>query len=400
MTFLTRLTPAAMLLTGLTLCFAPHYVVAPQRAVASSSPRVVFVLDASGSMRGKVGNEEKMTAARRVLKESIGKLPDTSEVGLVVYGHRRAEDCDDIEVLAPLAPLNRAALARHIDALDPKGKTPITNSLRKAFDVVRAQAGGGGLVAVVLVTDGLETCAGDACRLTRDARASGLNFRMHVIGFDVGKVNVAQLECAAQAGGGLYLGAENAQELAAALAGAVAPVQVYDSRLSVKAVVDGKLADAVVTIRRAGTTVDVSSGRTYAASDTNPRVLPLPAGDYDVMVRAVDLAGGPSQQINHVKIGDGETVEKTVDFSSGTLRVGAVRGGQLIDAVVAVTNLDTRKEVSLRTYKEARTNPRVFALLPGRYRVRLTAVSPSGLRPQEFNINIKAGESVERTFEF
>lgn len=108
-----------------------------------SLPRIIFILDASGSMQGKVGNEEKMAAARRVLKDSITKLPDAAHVGLIAYGHRSASDCNDIETLSPLGPMNRAALAGQIDALKPKGKTPITNSLQKAFDEVRAQAAGG-----------------------------------------------------------------------------------------------------------------------------------------------------------------------------------------------------------------------------------------------------------------
>lgn len=367
---------------------------------AGSGPlRVLYVLDASGSMRGRVGSEVKMTAARRVLKESINKLPGATEVGLIAYGHRSESDCNDIELIAPLAAPDRAALAQKIDALTPKGKTPITNALQRAFDVVRAQAGERP-VTVVLVSDGLETCNGDPCARTREAKAAGLKFVTHVIGFDVGKVSVAQLECVAQAGGGLYLGAQNAEELASALAGAVAPAEVYDSRLSVKAVVDGKLADAVVTVRQAGTSVDVTSGRTYAAADTNPRALPLPAGTYDVTVSAVDLAGNPSQRLDGVQVNAGETVEKVVDFSSGTLRVGAKRGGELVDATVIVRNLATGREVSLRTYASAQTNPRTFELLPGRYSVRVIAVRPAGLSPQEISVEIKAGETIERTINF
>lgn len=379
---------------------APAKGVEQKPAAESAGPlRVLYVLDASGSMRGKVGSEEKMTAARRVLKESLNKLPDAAEVGLIAYGHRSESDCNDIEVIAPLAALDRAALAQKIDALTPKGKTPITNALQRAFDVVRAQTGERP-ITIVLVSDGLETCNGDPCALTRGAKAAGLKFVTHVIGFDVGQVSVAQLECVAQAGGGRYFGAQDAGELAVALAGAVAPAEVYDSRLSVKTVVDGKLADAVVTIRQAGTAVDVTSGRTYIAADTNPRVLPLPAGTYDVTVSAVDLAGKPSQRLDGVKVNAGETVEKVFDFSSGTLRIGAKRGSELIDATVIVKNLSTGKEVGLRTYASAQTNPRTFELLPGRYSVRVIAVRPPGLGPQEFTVEVKAGETIERTINF
>ncbi len=450
-------------------------------------PRIVFILDASGSMLGKVGNEEKMVVARRVLKDAIVKLPDNADVGLIAYGHRRKNDCADIELLSPLKPVDKLTLAQQIDALKPSGMTPITNSLQQAFDVVKSQSSGG-RTTVVLVSDGLETCNGDPCKLARDAKQAGLDFVLHVIGFDVGKVKVAQLECVAQAGGGLYLGAQNAEELAAALAGAVSPSAVADGRLSIKAVADGKLTDAVVNVRRAATTDDITGGRTYDAPDTNPRVLPLPAGDYDVTVTAVDLSGAPTLRFEKVSIQSGQLVEKTADFSagelaitvvrngkpsdavvqvfaagssqeiaggrtyqqpatnplvlrvapgkyevvvksneipggptlrltdvvvegagqvkrtadfsSGTLRIGASQSGQLIDAVVTVTNNDTGKETGLRTYTAAATNPRSFELMPGQYRIRIAPVKPPGLRSQEISVEVKAGETVERVIEF
>ncbi len=459
-------------------------IASPAPATPAQS-RVVFILDASGSMLGRVGQEEKMTVARRVLKESIAKLPDAAEVGFIAYGHRRKNDCADIEVLSQLKPIDKPALHAHIDALKPSGMTPITNSLQQAFDIVRAQQAGGP-VTVVLVSDGLETCQGDPCKLAADAKKSGLNFVLHVIGFDVGKISVAQLECVAQAGGGQYFGAQNAAELSTALMGTVAPPVLPDSRLSVKGIADGKLTDVVVIVNRAGTSESVGGGRTYEAAETNPRILPLAAGDYDVVVTAVNLSGAPRIHFNGVKLAAGQTIEKvadfsagelsvevvrngkpsdaviqvfpvgkneavaggrssstnpfkfrllpgryevvvksneiaggpsvkltdinvegagqikrTADFSTGTLRIGAVRGSELVDAVVVVTNLSTNKdESSLRTYATANTNPRTFDLLPGRYRIRLTAVKPAGLRPQELEVEIKPGASVERTVDF
>jgi Ca-activated chloride channel homolog len=497
---------AVLLLSSLPACSKPQEISANSNvnentattAASSSSPtasvtqtptptrsRVVFILDASGSMQGRVGQEEKMVVARRVLKESIAKLPDEGDVGLIAYGHRRKNDCADIEVLSQLKSIDKPALQAQIDALKPSGMTPITNSLQQAFDIVRSQQAGGP-ITVVLVSDGLETCQGDPCKLAADAKKAGLNFVLHVIGFDVGKMTVAQLECVAQAGGGQYFGAQNAAELSAALMGTVTPPVLPDSRLSVKAIADGKLTDVVVIVNRAGTSESVGGGRTYEAAETNPRVLPLAAGDYDVVVTAVNLSGAPKINFNAVKLVAGQTVEKvadfsagelsvevvrngkpsdaviqvfpvgkteavangrssgtnpfifrllpgryevvvksneiaggpsvtltdiniegagqlkrTADFSTGTLRIGATRGSELVDAVVMVTNISTNKvESSLRTYQTANTNPRTFELLPGRYRIRLTPVKPAGLRPQDLEIEIKPGESVQRTVDF
>lgn len=451
-----------------------------------TSPKILFILDASGSMWGKVGNEEKIVSAKRVLKTTINDLPDVSHVGLIAYGHRSKSDCNDIETLAPISPLNKTALTSQVEALDPKGKTPITNSLRKAVEEVKAYKSKE-TIKIVLVSDGLETCEGDPCAFIREAKKAGVNITLHVIGFDVGKLSVAQLECIAQAGNGLYTDADSSDELAGALAEAVsAEVAQFDSRLSVKAIADGKLTDAVVIVNRAGKAEAVTGGRTYDAADTNPRVLPLPAGTYDVTVTAVNLSGSPSRQLKGIKIATGETAERIVDFSagevflevtrngklsdavvqvfpaggnqsiaggrtynlaasnpiglrlapgkyqvviksneisgapetrlnvtiggdkqeklahdfkSGTLRVGASSGGKLIDTVVMVHDLGSKKDVgSARTYTDAKTNPRIFELQPGRYRVRLSAAG--GGASKEAVITINAGETIDRIIEF
>jgi Ca-activated chloride channel family protein len=438
-------------------------------------------------MLAKIGTEEKMAVARMVLKDSITKLPDTTQVGLIAYGHRRKSDCADIELLSPLKTIDKAGLSQQIDALKPSGMTPISNSLQQAFDIVRSQSTGG-RTTVVLVSDGLETCKGDPCKLARDAKQAGVDAVVHVIGFDVGKVEVAQLECIAQASNGLYLAAENAEELAAALTGAVAPTAVAESRLSVKATHQGQLTDVTVKVFRTGTREEVITGRTYSSPETNPRVLPLPAGAYDVEIKPVRLTDLPLRRLEGITIASGETVERTVnfgtgelaievtrngklsdatitvykagtkqqaassrsytqathnphifriepgtydveikaleiegrptarlteiqldgdaqvrrthDFVSGTLRVGAASGGQLVDALVTVTSIEDKTQTaSGRTYTSATSNPTVFELPPGRYRVNVKSVRPPGLTPEEITVEVKAGTTVEHKVE-
>jgi Ca-activated chloride channel family protein len=371
-------------------------------ATAAQSPiKVIYILDASGSMLARVGTEEKMGMARRVLKDSIAKLPDTTNVGLIAYGHRRKNDCADIELLSQLKPIDKAALAQQIDALKPSGMTPISNSLQQAFDVVRSQTGGG-RVTVVLVSDGLETCKGDPCKLTRDAKQAGLDIVVHVIGFDVGKVEVAQLECVAQAGNGLYLGAENAEELAAALAGAVAPAATAESRLSVKAMHEGKLTDVTVRVFRAGTREEVTTGRTYSAAETNPRVLPLPAGTYDVEVQPVTLRDLPARKLDGIKIAAGETVERTISFGTGELAIEVTRNGKLSDASITIYKAGTKQQAaSSRSYTQATHNPAMFRIEPGVYDVEIKALEIEG-RPvaQLTGIQLDGDSQIKRSHDF
>lgn len=373
---------------------------ASSRGASPPAPRLVLVLDASGSMWGQIGGENKIAIARRVLRNLIAELPDGSEVGLVAYGHRREGDCADIETLSPLAPIDRGALARQIERLTPKGKTPITGAVLEALKIVRSQDRS---TTVVLVSDGLETCGGDPCSTVREARQAGVSFVMHVVGFDVEEGDVSQLECTAQAGGGLYFTARNAEELTKALDQAIdAPAEVPPGGLSVKTSANGKLVDAVVRVRRAQGSQDVASGRTYTSGETNPRVIHLPDGAYDVEVDAISLEGSGRRTFQGVEIQEGRIVEMVVDFGTGQLTVTVTRNGSLSDATVQVLVAGTKDQIAAaRTYRKSSSNPTVFNLTAGRYDVVVGSVEIAGKPRIRFDdVSVETGGRVERSHEF
>lgn len=374
----------------------------PSRSAAQpQATDLLLILDASGSMWGQISGENKIVIARRVLKNLVGELPDAAEVGLVAYGHRREGDCNDIETVVPMGPMDRNALGGTIDAINPKGKTPITKAVQEAFASVQSREDA---MTIILVSDGIETCSGDPCQAVRDAKASGVSFVMHVVGFDVAKEDVSQLECAAQAGDGLYFDAQNAEELASALDQAVdVPAEeLPDSRLSVQAIADGELVDVVVRVYRAGTTEELPGGRTYASPETNPRLIPLEAGSYDVVVQAIAFEGNSSQRFDGVVIPQGETVEKVVDFSTGELAVGVTRNGELSDATVNIYMAETNERVEGgRTYVSERSNPAVYRLTAGTYDVEIRSVEIAGEQRHRFEgIVVEPGGRAERLHEF
>jgi Ca-activated chloride channel family protein len=351
-------------------------------------------------MWGQIGGENKIVIARRVLGELAAGLPDDASVGLVAYGHRREGDCDDIETVLPLGRLDRAALQRTVDGLNPKGKTPLTAALRHAFEALGAARDG---ATVVLVSDGLETCGGDPCAAVRTAREAGAKLLLHVVAFDVAGEDVSQLECAAQAGGGLYFDAENADELSAALDQAVAAAEeIPDGRLSVKAIADGELTDVAVHVIDAASGDEVAGGRTYTSADTNPRFIPLADGRYDVKVTAVGMKGDIRRHFEGVEIKDGSKVEKVVDFSTGELAVGVTRNGALSDATVRVYVAGSRDEVAAgRTYTGAKTNPASFRITAGDYDVEIGSVEISSKPEHRFaGVTVDPGGRAERAHEF
>ena len=374
----------------------------PMRSAAQSeSPDLLLILDASGSMWGQLSGENKIVIARRVLKDLVGELPDDAEVGLVAYGHRREGDCNDIETVVPMGPMDRSALAGTIDGLNPKGKTPITKAVQEAFASVQSREGA---TTIVLVSDGIETCSGDPCQAVRDAKANGINFVMHVVGFDVAQEDVSQLECAAQAGDGLYFDAQSADDLASALDQAVDATaeELPDSRLSIKAIADGELVDVMARVYRAGTSEELPGGRTYASPETNPRLIPLEAGTYDVVVQAIAFEGNISQRFEGVVIPPGETVEKVVDFSTGELAVGVTRNGELSDATVNIYVAGTSENVEGgRTYVSESSNPAVYRLTAGTYDVEVRSVEIAGDQRHRFEgVVVEPGGRAERSHEF
>ncbi len=71
--------------------------------------------------------------------------------------------------------------------------------------------------AIVLVTDGLETCDSDPVQVATSLRAGETGVITHVIGFGTTGDELAVLNGIASGGDGQLLGAQNAQQLNAAL---------------------------------------------------------------------------------------------------------------------------------------------------------------------------------------
>lgn len=178
---------------------------------ADSETSVMLILDGSGSMWGQVGGVTKIEIAKTALTTIIEDLPASTRAGLVLYGHRAKGDCDDVETAVAMGPVDKGIMVAKISAVNPKGKTPITRSIRRAVEEIRMEEGSS---TIVLVSDGEETCDPDPCEAARLLKESGIDFVIHVVGFDVTDVQRQQLECIAEATGGRYYPAASAEDFA------------------------------------------------------------------------------------------------------------------------------------------------------------------------------------------
>jgi Ca-activated chloride channel family protein len=176
---------------------------------------VVVVYDASGSMWGQIDGVSKVEIAREVMGDLISTWPEGANVGLMAYGHRHEGDCSDIETLIEPSPLDRSAFISTVNGITPRGRTPLTESVRQAAELLSyrdTQA------TVILISDGLETCQADPCALSAELAQQGVNFTAHVVGFDLTEEEHAGLVCIAENTGGVFVPAQNADELRDALA--------------------------------------------------------------------------------------------------------------------------------------------------------------------------------------
>lgn len=208
-------------LTGMAATFL-LLAAAPVPALAANAD-AILILDASGSMWGQVDGQTKISAARQAVDAILAKWKPDDRLGLIAYGHRARGDCKDIEMMVPVSRFDPARIKAAVAGLNPKGKTPIADSLRAAAKALKATES---KATVVLVSDGIETCAPDPCAVAAELKKAGVGFTAHVVGFDVtDPVAKDQLQCIARATGGVYLDARNAATLETALGRAVEATQ-------------------------------------------------------------------------------------------------------------------------------------------------------------------------------
>jgi Ca-activated chloride channel family protein len=263
---------------------------------APPAAETIVILDMSGSMWGRIGDQTKLEIAREAVRGMFSRFPAGSRVGLMAYGHRRAGQCSDIEMLFEPGPVNPEAAGQALDRLTARGRTPLTDSVRQAAAALRLRERGG---TVILVTDGIETCDGDPCALAAELEAANAAFTAHVVGFDLRTPSErARVACIAERTGGLFVPAANADELAGALArtsearpaptAPVAPPRGVGLRAT-QGPGGPTLADASFTVLREGEETPVHEGPAAR--------LPLAPGRYVVTGSTADRIGAVTVEV-------------------------------------------------------------------------------------------------------
>lgn len=199
---------------GLGLTAAVTLMLNQPAMAADDGGATILVFDGSGSMWAELEGRTRIEVAREVLSDYLAGRDMSRPLGVIAYGHRRRGDCADIETLFPAGVHGASDVSARLNALNPKGKTPISASLREAAKQIPRTAEE---ADIVLITDGIETCVPDVCTIADELAESGIKIRAHVVGFGLSEAEANTLACIPGRTGGKLLRPGTGQELADAL---------------------------------------------------------------------------------------------------------------------------------------------------------------------------------------
>ena len=179
---------------------------------------LVVILDQSGSMSEKLGDDTRMEVAKRVSLKLIDKFPATAAgLGFFSYGTKlpveegeKPESGEDngcksfVEHQSPFQKLNRAELKEQVSKMVPELSTPIAYSLLKFRESILDKKGKFNLL---LITDGAESCNGSPIEEAKKLvmlNSKTLMIKLSIIGFGVDDKTAEDLKKIAIASEGTY----------------------------------------------------------------------------------------------------------------------------------------------------------------------------------------------------
>ncbi len=161
--------------------------------------RILFMMDASGSMTNNWGSSNRFRISKAVIAamvDSLQKVPNV-EMGLRVFGSMSAlslNDCKDTRLEAPIRPNNANTIKGKLNSLNAKGITPIAYSIEQsANDFIYATDKTRNII--ILITDGIESCNGNACEISKKLQQKGIILQPFIIGLGLTPEASATFDC-------------------------------------------------------------------------------------------------------------------------------------------------------------------------------------------------------------
>ncbi len=165
---------------------------------STKKTRILFLLDGSGSMLANWEGKLRIDIAREILGDIVDSLKQHKnvELGLRVYGHlkdKSLKDCHDTRLEVPFHATNHTTIKAKLKTINPKGTTPLAYSLEQsARDFINPDYYRN---IIIIITDGIESCDGDPCKISYELQKRNIFLKPFVIGIGIDKRYDSQLSC-------------------------------------------------------------------------------------------------------------------------------------------------------------------------------------------------------------
>ncbi|TCS94256.1 vWA domain-containing protein [Hazenella coriacea] len=181
---------------------------------------VQIILDASGSMAGKVSGGQKMDLAKQAIQNFSKSIPKSANVSLRVYGHKgsgsdsdKNVSCQSNEVVYPMSPYHESNFNSALNRFKPMGWTPLASAIQAAKEDMQKHHGENVKNIIYVVSDGIETCGGDPVAAAKSLSQAGGKPVVNIIGFDVDDAGQKQLKEVANAANGQFKSVQSQEDL-------------------------------------------------------------------------------------------------------------------------------------------------------------------------------------------
>ncbi|MDD4803626.1 MAG: VWA domain-containing protein [Candidatus Pacebacteria bacterium] len=179
----------------------------------SEEKNILLAFDASGSMGEMFGGVSRMDALKQAADTFLDNLDSSQLVGLRTFAQIKNDNKESsckITTLNQSFSTNRNAIKTPISLLNPVGSyTPLAYTLEQAKGDFKE----GKDNVLILMTDGKDTCGGDAAKTASELFNSTKKIKVHVIGINIDSASKVELESIAKNGGGSYYDAQNSESL-------------------------------------------------------------------------------------------------------------------------------------------------------------------------------------------
>ena len=148
---------------------------------------------------------DRIEVARQALTDVVQAAPDDVVFGLVSFNA-----CGAPQHHGHYAPGERARLLERLGSIGLGDFTALADTIRALPQIIRGGQSEEEPVNIVLVSDGKDSCGGDPCAAAAALKAAAPHAYVNTIGISVG---AEEVRCVADATGGAFVQADDAEAL-------------------------------------------------------------------------------------------------------------------------------------------------------------------------------------------